>query len=911
MRDRSPRASGDARGRVDRIVRAAGVPVTSDRDDLRRELAAHFEDAAAAHGSADAGARAFGDDAAVAAALRDVYDVSRGERLAMRLRARTRWMRDVLVKGLLGMKQDLRIGVRLLLRRPGFALLAVACLTLAIGSNAAVLSWIEGLLLRPYPLVADQDRLFAIVGTQRGSASTDDMSWPDFQDLARASTLVESFIAEKITGTSLTTGERAERVPGSIVSANYFEAIGVHPTLGRAFEPAENTGLNAHPVAVVSYEMWRDRFGRDPNIIGRTQLLNGLAHTIVGVAPEGFYGTFVGYAFQFWVPVSMQPQFSAGVDKLEDRGARWIEGYVRLKPGVSMSQAQTELSAIAARLETAYPDTNKGRGVALHPLWRTPFNNAGALLPTLEVALAIVAAVLVIACANVANLLLVRGLARQREMVIRLSIGATRARLVRQLLVEGVLLAGLAAGGGLLLAKVLQNALALVVPPRGVALRLPGELDWRVLAFSVALAFGSTILFALVPALVVTGLDLAGAIRASAASVVGGRGRAWIRTSLILVQMSLSFVLLVGAGLILKSLYEVRRTSPGFNATGVVTTYFDLNTAGYDLPRARVFQDELLDRVRAVPGVTAAAFARTTPFSYSTYASASIAIPGEDALADQQPTADYNSITPGYLRALEIPLVAGRDFADADDAAAPRVAIVDETMASAHWPRVDPIGQRLRVNGTWTTVVGVARTAKYRNLLEPARPFFYVPLRQEPTRIPELFVQTRDRPATLASALSAASHALDASVSPAEIVTMQDIIERTTAPQRIAGTMLTVFGAIALVLAAVGLYGVIAAVVAQRDAELALRAALGAESSDLAGLVLSRGLALAAGGIALGAGAGVLLTRLLGYLLYRVSPRDPLAFGAAALVVALACLAASAVPAWRATRSDPARVLRA
>ncbi|HWW82817.1 MAG TPA: ABC transporter permease, partial [Vicinamibacterales bacterium] len=310
------------------------------------------------------------------------------------------------------MLQDLRFGLRMLWRSPGFSILAILCLTLGIGANAAVFSWIEGILLRPYPLVADEDRVLAITGTNRGSPGNEDMSWPDFQDLQRSCTLIESFIAEKITGTTLSIGDRAERAPGSMVSANYFDAIGVHPILGRGFQPGEDVGRNAHPVTVISYQVWQDRFHGDPNILGKTQILNGLPHTIVGVAPKGFYGTFVGYAFQFWVPASMQPQFSAGVYKLEDRGARWIEGFVRLKPGVTLAQAQAEVSAAAARLENDYPDTNRGRGVRLYPLWATPFNNAGVLLPTLEIALVVVLSVLLIACANVGNLLLMRAFAR-------------------------------------------------------------------------------------------------------------------------------------------------------------------------------------------------------------------------------------------------------------------------------------------------------------------------------------------------------------------------------------------------------------------------------------------------------------------------------------------------------------------
>src|SRR5713226_5276516 len=334
--------------------------------------------------------------------------------------------------------QDLRFGLRMLRRSPGFSLLAILCLTLGIGANAAVFSWVEGILFRPYPLVTHQEQLFALTGTARGEGRTA-ISWPDLLDLQRGCTLIDSFIVNKIMGTALSIGDRAEILTGSIVSTNYFDAIGVHPLLGRGFEPGEDSGRNAHPVTVISYQLWQSRFKGDPAVIGKTQVLAGLPHTIVGVMPKGFYGTFVGYAFQFWVPASMQAQFDAGVYKLEDRGARWIEGFVRLKPGVTIEQAQAELTALAARLEAEYPETNRGRGVRLFPLWQTPFNNAGALLPTLGIALVVGLSVLVIACANVGNLLLVRGLARQREMTIRLAIGATRGRLVRQLLTEGAI----------------------------------------------------------------------------------------------------------------------------------------------------------------------------------------------------------------------------------------------------------------------------------------------------------------------------------------------------------------------------------------------------------------------------------------------------------------------------------------
>src|SRR5256884_245962 len=306
--------------------------------------------------------------------------------------------------------QDLRFGLRMLRRSPGFSLLAILCLTLGIGANAAVFSWVEGILFRPYPLVSHQEQLLALTGTTRGESGPTGISWPDLLDLQRSSTLIDSFIVNKIMGTTLSVGDRAERMTGSIVSANYFDAIGVHPILGRGFEPGEDVGRNAHPVTVISYQLWKGKYKGDPQIIGKTERLNGVIHTIVGVEPEGFYGTFVGWAMQFWVPASMEEIFEAGGYKLEDRGARWIEAYVRLKPGATQAQAQEEISAAAKRLEAEYPETNRGCGMHLWPLWQTPFNNAGTLLPTLEIMIAVVGFVLLIACANVGDLLLVRSI---------------------------------------------------------------------------------------------------------------------------------------------------------------------------------------------------------------------------------------------------------------------------------------------------------------------------------------------------------------------------------------------------------------------------------------------------------------------------------------------------------------------
>jgi predicted permease len=808
------------------------------------------------------------------------------------------------------MLQDLRFALRMLRRTPGVSILAVVCLTAGIGATAAVLSWIEGILLRPYPLVASQERLVAMTGTNRGG-ERDDVSWPDFKDLERGSRLAEAFIAEKITGSTLTLGDRAERVLGSMVSANYFDAIGVRPVVGRGFMPGDDIGRNSHPVTVISYQMWQDRFHRDPNVIGQTQVLAGLPHTIVGVAPEGFYGTFVGYAFQFWVPASMQAQFDGGAGKLDDRGARWIEGFVRLKPGVTIDQAQTELSALAGRLEAAYPETNRGRGVRLYPLWQTPFNNAGAMLPTLGIALVVVIAVLLIACANVGNLLLVRAMARRQEMTIRVSIGAGRLRLVRQLMTEGIVLSAIAGIGGLFVADWLQNAIAVLTPPRGgVMLRLPGALDWRVVALTGAVCLAATMLFGLVPAITSSRVDLAGTLRAEAGGVIGSHRRSWVRSTLVLIQVSLSFVLLVGAGLLLQTLQGVRHANPGFATDNVLTTSIDLFTAGYDPAHARNFQSELIDRLQDRAGVESVALSRSTPFSYRTYSSAPIAVDGYDAPADQQPTVDYNEISPAFLATMGIPLVSGREFTRADDEASQAVAIVDETIAAQFFRGVNPVGRRIELKGKWLRIVGLARAVKYRNLLETPRPFLYVPLRQSFSLVAALHIRTVQAPTTFAPILVREIHALDANLAPGEVITMREQVERTTAPQRIGVTILVVFAALALGLATIGLYGVMAATVSYSTRELALRTALGANAGDLLRLVVSRSIVLTVAGIAVGAAVALQATRLLGYLLYNVRPRDPLAFGGAIALVVLASLVAILVPAWRATRTDPVAVLR-
>ena len=813
--------------------------------------------------------------------------------------------------GIHGFFADLRFGFRMLWRSPGFSILAILCLILGIGANAAVFSWVEGILFRPYPAVAHQERLFALTGMARGDPDDTYLSWPDFLDLQRSCTLFDSLIVTKITGTTLSIGDRAEVSTGSIVSANYFDAIGVHPILGRGFEPGEDSGRSAHPVTVISYQLWQGRFKGDPQIIGKTQRLNGVLHTIVGVAPQGFYGTFVGWAMQFWVPASMEEIFEGSGYKLEDRGARWIEAYARLKPGVTREQAQQEIATVAKRLEKDYPDTNRGRSIKLWPLWQTPFNNAATMLPTLEIMLAVVIFVLLIACANVGNLLLVRSFARRHEMTVRLAVGAGRGRLVRQLVTEGLILAALGAAGGLLVAHWCRHALVLLLPARGgVAMHLPGEIDWRVLALSAGVCLMATLLLGLVPAMQTRDLDLAGALKAESAGVVGRGRRAWVRSGLVVMQVALSFVLLVGAGLLLQSLRRIRNTSPGFSTHEVLDTTVNLVQAGYDTPRAQNFQDELLGRVKALPGVESAAFARMTPLSYGSFSSTPIAVDGYQPPPEEQPIVQYNEVGPDYFATMGIPLVSGREFNRADDEKSVLVAIVNETMAAKYWRGRNPIGERVQVKRRWMQVVGVSKDSKYQSVRETPKPFFYVPLRQNFARGPGLNIRTRLSPEAMTAALTRELHALDRNLALFEVITLQEQVDRSTSPQLVAVTLVGVLGGLALLLAAIGLYGVMSYAVSQNTRELGLRMALGATPSHLLRLVMSRGLALTAAGIVAGTVAALASTRLLGYLLYNVSPRDPLSFGSAFLVITIASLAACFLPAWRATRTDPLQALR-
>ena len=817
--------------------------------------------------------------------------------------------------------QDLRFGLRILRRNPGFSILTILCLTVGIGATAAVFSWIEGVLFRPFPAVAHQERMVAITGTEAGGFDKGwlgccytDLSWPDLLDFRRSSTLMDWFIVDRITGTTLNIGERAEHATGSVVSSNYFQALEIHPFLGRGFNSDEDWGRNGHPVVVISYWLWKERFHSDPEIIGRKQILNGVPHTIVGVTPEGFYGTFVGYPMQFWVPVSMQEKFAGGGYQLEDRGGAWIEGFARLKPGVTLSQAQAEMSALAKRLETEYPTTNRGRGVKLFPLWKTPFNQAGNLGPTLGISLLAVFFLLLIACANVSGLLLVRSLARRHEMTVRLAVGCRRGRLSRQLMTEGLILSVLAGATGLAVAYFSRNLLAVFFPLSSVMdTRLSGHIDWRVLAFSVGVCLVSTLIFTLVPAFQTSRLDIAGALNAESATSFGSRAKSRVRSTMVLAQVALSFILLVGGSLFLESLQQLRTADPGFATDNVLATHFDLVGAGYDAQRARHFRDDLLDRVQALPGVQAAAWEKVRPFSYAGYFSAPIAVDSYQPAPDERPTVDYNQVGPGYFTTMEIPILSGREFSRGDNETTRPVAIVNQQMVSKYWHGEDPVGKRIQLTDRWLYVVGVAKDSKYSSFAEGTKPFLYVCMGQVQGINADLIMRTGQAPGALASALSQQVHSIDPGLGIEDLTTMRDHMNLTAlSSQKVVVSLLIIFAGIALSLAAVGLYGVLSYSVSQGRREFGLRMALGAGASNLFRVVMYRGLVLSAGGILLGLIAAVALTRLIsiGSLLYRVNPANPLIFAAASLLMIAISLGACFVPAWRASRTNPLQALR-
>jgi predicted permease len=812
--------------------------------------------------------------------------------------------------------QDLRYGARMLMKSPGFTLIAVITLSLGIGANTAIFTWLKAILLQPLPGVAESPRLVKLhtVLTKSGNRPIG-ISYPDYKDYRDRNGVFSGLAVFSTQTYNLLGGDgRPERVFGSLVSGNYFDVLGVRAALGRTFAPDEDRTPGTHPVVVISYGLWQRRFAADPALIGKTIRLNQRDFTVIGVTAEGFGGAVVGLGLDLWAPIMMTPQLSLSPDILDGRASQWLSAIGRLKAGVTIEHAQANAQSIAAQLAKDYPQTNEGIGAILFTLSGEP-GGAGEMAPWLSVLMVVAGLVLLIACANVANLLLARATGRSREMGIRTALGAGRGRLVRQMLTESLLLAVMGGAGGALLAAWLSDAMSLMMPPLGFPVSLNLEWDYRVLGFALALTLLTVVAVGLIPALLATKVDPLVSIKneTGAASALVRRSR--LRGALVVTQVAVSLVSLLCAGLFIRSLAEQRKTNLGFDPERALLVSMELFPNGYDDKRGGEFYRQLVAQVAALPGVESASLSnQVPPLLLGSKWSASFEIEGYTPRADERISVEGESVAPRYFQMMRIPLVEGREFTEVDDAQAASVVIVNETMARRYWgPDRSPVGSRLRRGiGTnrWSTVIGVARDVKYLGPTEPGRPWIYFPHAQDYWSTMTLVARTTGDPLQALPGVRGVVRALDPTLPVFDEKTLQTHSGVPLFLDRIAVTFLSGFGLLALTLAAVGLYGVMAYSVTARTREIGIRMALGAQTGDVLKHVLKQGLALTLIGIAIGLAAAFALTRLMGSLLFGVSPNDALTFALVSLSLAAVALLACYLPARRATKIDPLAALR-
>jgi len=809
-----------------------------------------------------------------------------------------------------GLSRDLRYAFRQLLRNPGFALAAVACLALGIGANSSTFTFANALLLKRNPQVKEPERLVRLFIHWSSGLRLGSFSYPDYLDFRNRNEVFTGLVAERLLPVHLSAGDRNEKIWGSIVSANYFSELGVEASLGRGFRPEEDQTPGAHPVVVLSHGLWERRFAAAPGVIGQTVVLNRRPFTIVGVAPQGFTGTNTGIASEIWAPITMAGQLNPDSD-LNARGDHWI-GFVigRLKPGVGLAQARESLNALMANLTKEYPDTNTGKSVdvyaeaeaSLHPMVRSGF--AGFL----RVMFAVVGLILVLACANVAGLLLARALGRRREIAIRMALGAARGRLIRQLLVESSLLSLLGGAAGLLLAVWLTRLIVSFQPTTDLPLWIDTSIDLRVLGFTFFAAVAAGILFGLAPALQTTRQGLVPSLKEG--SPQGGRSTR-LRNVLVVGQVALSAGLLVAAGLAVRSLQKAQSIDPGFNPDNQLVAALDLDLQGYDEAAGREFQRRLRERMSSLPGVAAVGLARDVPLQLSSSQRGTVPEGYVTPPGAANPSIDYNVVDYGYFEAMGVAILRGRAFSERDDEKAPPVLIVNEAFAKRFWPDQDPIGRRVRTAGKNHEVVGVAKDGKYFSLGEDPKAYMYFPLAQDYHASTVMHLRSAGDPEALLGAVRREIRGLDPLLPIADLKTMHAALGFALIPARMAAGVVSAFAGIALLLAAVGLYGVIAYSVTQATRDIGIRVALGASSRDVLRMVLGGGMRLALTGLAIGLAAGVALARLMQGILYGVSASDPFSYASASLVLITAALLASFFPARRATRVDPMVALRA
>jgi predicted permease len=823
-------------------------------------------------------------------------------------RAAGAWRHALWLRQLERISHDLRYGWRLMLRQPGFTAIAVLTIGIGIGANVVVYSWVEAFLRRPIAGAIDADRLMLLDGMM-GTRNVMAVSHPDFRDYrARQPDGIAGIIAYTMMAMSVRSGDEPQRVWGQLVSGNYFDVLGVRTARGRTFRPEEDSTPNGHPVAVISHTLWERHFGSNPDIVGRTMTLNGHAFTLVGVAAPGFRGTEPFLGLDIWVPLAMQPMLM-GVERLSVRRAAWLQAMVRLEPGVDPDQVQPAFDAIARDLAATYTE-NTGRGVRVYPLHEAPGRAGAVALPGLTVMMALAGVVLLIACANVASLLLARGVGRQRETAVRLALGAGRRRVLQQLITEGTLVA--AAGGiaGIAIAYATKPLMQALAPPMPIPVMLDPPIDGAVMVFATALTAISAVAFGLAPALHASGASVVQALKAAAPSISTSRNPARIRKALVVAQVSASIVLLVSASLFLRSLQHANTIDPGFSTRTGLTATIDLTPGGYDAPRGRAFLTDLLARIREVRGIEAASLTTRLPLIYWSHENLTVAVDGYTPAPNEEINVDSSRVGTDYLKAMGIPLLAGREFSDRDTSGAPLVGIINATMARRYFGGTPPLGGRVRVGGRTIEIVGVAGDGKYTWITEESRPFLYLPLQQWYRPNVELIVKTHGDPAAAAAAVQQTVRTLDANMALFDIRTVADHLRIATMLQGQISRVLGVFGALALLLATVGLYGVVATTVAQRTAEIGMRIALGAPRSYIYALVLGQGLRLTLIGIVLGVAGAFGVAQLVKNMLVGVTPTDSLSFAATVASLMAVTLSAAYFPARRAAGIDAIRALR-
>jgi macrolide transport system ATP-binding/permease protein len=814
------------------------------------------------------------------------------------------------------MLHDLRYAFRVLAKSPVFTAVAAVSLALGIGANSAIFSLVNAVLLKPIP-VADPEGMASVFMTDQRNPGNLPLSHLNYKDLRDQNQVFTQMAAFSFAQVNWSTGKESEQLPAQLVSDNYFSLLGAQPPLGRGFLPGEDA--KPTPVAVLSHAFWERSLGSDESIVGRTLTLNRTPFTVVGVARRGFTGTLLGGGPSLWVPMSMHDVMQPNFDWYEQRRGLFLFAFGRLKPGVSMEQAGANMRTVFAQLEQSFPNDNKGRSAGARPLLDARLNPGGrGGAPVVQISMilmTVVGIVLLIACANIANLLLARATGRRKEIAVRLALGAYRVRLVRQLLTESILLAAVGGALGLALAYWLVGALGATT----LALPLPVDenvaLDARVLLFTTALALATGVLFGLAPALQASRPDVVSVLKNETVAS-GSPRRGWLalfnlRQALVVSQVALSLISLIAAGLFLRSLRDSQQTDTGFQRRGVLVMTFNLGREGYTPDRGQVFYQQIAERVAGLPGVRHAAVAQNPPLAGGI--SRSVFPEGADTTTRDRILVQVNPISPGYFDTVEIPLLRGRDFTNSDIAGAPPVVIVNQTMAERFWPGEDAIGKRFKFFGDtdFTTVIGVARNAKYNGVTEEPIPFIYQALRQNYTPAATLHVRAEGDAAALAPAIRREVQQLDATLSVFNIRTLEDQVARSLAQLRTNVILLTVFGALALLLASIGLFGVASYSVTQRTREIGVRMALGARRSAVLGLVLGHGLLLVALGLVLGLAVAFALTSVIpDGLLPNVSRTDPWTFVGTSALLALVALVATYFPARRATKIDPLLALR-